>query len=210
MRDLNENDKSKFLQHGNLTKPFLQDDFVLSQVMRDFDAKVKKGIENTLLESLFNWINYKVKFADEKFREKNRFKRTAQEIWESGLTTGCTDYAILFATFARQIGIPATFLHTAEEGWLNKLLNHEKCDIHYGHSFCECFYDGKWVLVDPTYRRIEKCYNPEKLELSYNVGPGNVYIPYFRGLDLCKRQSTQEHNHLMDKICSDLFSQKQN
>lgn len=70
MRDLNENDKSKFLQHGNLTKPFLQDDFVLSQVMRDFDAKVKKGIENTLLESLFNWINYKVKFADEKFREK--------------------------------------------------------------------------------------------------------------------------------------------
>ena len=110
--------------------------------------------------------------------------RTAQEIWESKKASGCTDYAILYATFARTLGVPTTLLHTAEYDWLQKLKNGEDSTMHFGHSFCECYFGDKWVLVDPTCKHIERNYNPKKLELSYKVGGKSVFIPYFRGLDL--------------------------
>lgn len=84
---------------------------------------------------------------------------------------------------------------------IKKLQNREKQLIHIGHSFCECYYDNKWILVDPTFRKIEREYDADKLILSYNVSNSNIYIPYFRGLDLGKRQSIKEHNLEMDEEC---------
>ena len=198
-------DKDKYIGYGKLTKPFLPDDFVLKKVLSDFYSMRKNGQEASLIVSLYKWIHHNVRYAqDADFREKNRFQRTAQEVWESKLATGCTDYAILFATFARQIGLPTTFLHTAENGWVENLKAGDKLNKHIGHSFCECYYEGKWVLVDPTIRKVENEYNPQKIVLSYNVGKHNIYVPYFRGLDLDDRQSTREHNKFMEEACLDL------
>lgn len=205
MEKLNKDDDLKrYLQPGPLSQPFLENDVVEKAVMTDFLHKKEIGKPVTKLESLYNWIAHEAKFADEKFRVENKFSRCAKEIWESKKMTGCSDYAVVFATFARQIGIPTTFLHTAESTWLDCFLNDKPYSIHRGHAFCECFYDGKWVLVDPTYRKITYDYNPNKLELAYKIGPSNVYIPFFRDLDLVEKRGLVEQNHFMDEKCRNL------
>lgn len=191
-----------YLKSGPFTKPFLDPDYVKKRVMVDYNHRKDNGKNANKLASLFCWIKHEMKSSkDQDFIDKNKFRRTAQEIWEIGLCTGCTDWAILFATFARQLGYPTTFLTTAQDLWLKQLKNNESFNCHTGHSFCESFYNGKWVLVDPTFMKIEEDYNPEKLELSYDVGDSNVFIPYFRGLDLGVKQSVREHNKNMDKLC---------
>lgn len=207
MQKLTMSNCEKFLKNGDLTKPFLDDDYVNEKVMTDFNAKKKVNKNYTKIESLYHWINHNVKYAkgENDFIARNKFQRNAKEIWESKKATGCTDYALVFSTFARQIGIATTLLHTAEYNWCLRLKNGGDYKVHYGHSFCECFYQGKWILVDPTCRKIEFEYNPEKIELTYTVGENSIFIPYFRGLDLGSRQSVKEHNDLMEKCCLSLL-----
>lgn len=96
-------------------------------------------------------------------------------------------------------------MHTAEYRWLQKLKNGEESSrIHKGHSFCESFYNGKWVLVDPTCGKIEFSYDAKIIHLSYQVVGSNTFIPYFRGLDLGKRQSLEEHAIEEERACLNL------
>ena len=150
---------------------------------------------------MYHWINHIIKFSkDETFVSNNKFQRTAQEIWESSFAVGCSDYAILFATFARQLGWATTILVTAEINWLKDLYG-GKNSHHSGHYFCECYYDNKWILVDPTCKKIQKEYSSDILNLSYNIHNSNQFVPYLRCLDLGKKQTIKEHNIEMDKIC---------
>lgn len=202
MKKLTKRNCKEYLLNGKLTQTFLSTEYVLDKVMLDYNAKIKMNSNYTKMESLYNWISKCMnKEVSEVEKSKVKFQRTAQEIWESGFCSGCTDYALLFATFARQIGIPTTFLHTAQKQWLKSLKNGNKEIINRGHSFCECFYNGKWILVDPTCKKIEKEYDVKNLVLSYKVGESNEFIPYFRGLDLGKKQTIIEHNREMDNVC---------
>lgn len=209
MRSLNDTtDVEYYTKSGNLTKPFLDDEYVLEKVMCDFQSKLKERGRANELESLFSWINHNVKFChDEEFVKANKFQRTAKEVWESKKSTGCTDYAILFATFARQIGIPTTFLTTVSDTTVQAICD-KNIQFHKGHAFCECHHNGKWVLVDPTFMKIEEDYNPERLQLSYKVSETNIYIPYFRDRDLHDRQTIRQFNHNMDKSVEKLFQEK--
>jgi hypothetical protein len=195
-------DTIKYLNFGNLTQPFMDNNFVLNKVLIDHNLKLKTNPNHNLLESLCLWINKNVKHSDDPtFCNTYKFQRTAEEIWNSGLATGCTDYCLLFATFARQIEIPTTFLHTAEKNWLARLKNNEGIEPHSGHAFCECFYEGEWVLVDPTCKRHQSKYDAKFIHLEHNVNGYNEFIPYLRDLDLTVKQSIKEYNKLMDKLC---------
>lgn len=205
MRKLNTtNDVVKYLNHGEMTKPFLDDDYVLKKVMCDYETKKKMGMPCSKIESLYLWIAHNVKSVKNDPISDYKFQRTAKEIWESKVATGCTDYAMLFCTFARQIGISTTLLHTAELNWLERLKDGQRGGTNIGHSFCECFYEGKWILVDPTAREIEYEYNPEYIELSYKLGGNDTFIPYLRGHDLGEAQTVKEHNEKMDEMCLNL------
>ncbi len=185
-----------------MTLPFLENQYVLEMVLRDYIANLKRGDEASILSSLYNWIALKVKYTDdEEFQRQNKFHRNAKEIWESKLSTGCTDYALVFSTLARQIGVPTTILHTAEENWVKNLLAGREFKAYKGHTFCECFYCGEWVLVDPTARKVIKGYNPNKIELT---NENNVYIPYLRTIDLMGKTSLKEHNLDMEERCKKL------
>ena len=185
-----------------LTQPFLDDEYVLQKVLMDYVHKIKVNKNYTEIESLYNRIHHCIKSTDdENLKKKFKFQRTAKEIWESGFCTGCTDWATLFITFARQIGIPTTILHTAEEDWVKKLKSNEKQPVNIGHSFCECFYKDKWILVDPTFRKLIPSYDSDKIILDYEIAEKNTFIPYFRGLDLEKRQTMKEHNEEMNREC---------
>lgn len=185
--------------------PFLETEYIVGRVECDMNAKGWNG-RCAQVQSLMNWICSKVKYAsgDKEYICNNQFNRSAKEVFESEKTVGCTDYAILFATFARQIGIPTSFLHTVSVKWLEKLKNGEEIEKYKGHSFCECFIDGEWMLVDPTNKRIVGEYNPEKIELNYLIGGENEFIPYFRGLDLGQKCGLREHNRMMKIECEKL------
>lgn len=185
MEELNtRKDCYKYLKSGRMSKPFLKDSFVLKKVKMDVEAKKSEGKKSTEIESLMRYIHHIVTIShDKEFIKNTKFQRTAKEIWDSKTATGCTDYALLFATLARQIGYPTTMLHSAEKEWVDQL---QQSDIteHRGHTFCECFVDEKWILVDPTFRRIQTDYNPNLLKLDYKVGDSQTFIPYDRQIDL--------------------------
>lgn len=198
---LSSSDRNTYLTNGILTQPFLDVQFVISQINRD-----KKFHQNSnIIESLMRWINHEIPFTFNKnLKNEYKFKRNAKEIWESGFCTGCTDRTILFSTFARQLNIPTTLLHTAEKSWLKKCKNGEKPTVYCGHSFCECFFENKWILVDPTSEKIEYNYDCNNIHLSYKISSSCDFISYFRGLDLGKRQTTKEHNNEMDMLCEEI------
>ncbi len=106
--------------------------------MLDLKHKHKDEKSAHFLESIYLWIHANAKYCADKEIQKLKFMRTAQEIWESKKASGCTDFAILYATFARQLNIPTTLLHTEEYERFQKLKNGKDCDRHFGHSFCEC------------------------------------------------------------------------
>ena len=87
MKKLNKTtDVQKYLKFGNLTQPFLTDDYVLDKVMCDYNAKLKYNGQANKLESLYLWINHNVEYSqDQEFRDKHKFQRTAEEIWQSKL-----------------------------------------------------------------------------------------------------------------------------
>ena len=196
-------DVNLYLEHGEVLAPFLSDEFIKEKVDIDFNAKNNMGFKQTKLDSLMAYIAHKIMFSEDRdFKSENKFNRTAKQIWESGKSTGCSDYAILFTVFARQLGYATTILHTAEEGWLRKLLNNEDFSICNGHFFCECFFEGKWVLVDPTNRRVLVDYNCDKIKLNYLVNKSDVFYPYLREKDFTL--SGKEYTNLMKNYCFNL------
>ena len=202
LENLIEKDCNKYLESGSLTEPFLNVDLLMQKINKDKETYPDANI----IESLMRWINYKVPFTkNEELKKEYKFKRNAKEIWDSGFCTGCTDRAMLFATFARQLNIPTTLLHTAEMSWVEKCKSSKNPTIHSGHSFCECFFEGKWILVDPTFRKVELDYDCNKIHLSYQVSNSSNFISYYRGLDLGKRQTMREHNEEMDIICKEII-----
>lgn len=203
MENLNcNNDLKTYLQSGVLTQPFLDVEYVKGRIDYDISQKQSKGREISQLASLMSWINSRVRYAhgEREFIAKNQFQRSAKEIWESGKTVGCTDYALLFAVFARQLGVPTTYLHTASVKWVKEFQEKAEIDTCRGHSFCECFFDGEWILVDPTAGRVVGKYDVEKITTPYLIGGDNEFLPYYRGLDLGERQNIRQHNDKMKNI----------
>lgn len=202
MKSLNKaEDVENFKLYGPLTQPFLAKDFIYDKVIAGLKDKQKEVNSGRFLDSLLLWIKEEVVYSQEEDIQILKFMRTAKEIWESKKSSGCTDYAILYATFARTLGIPTTVLHAAEYDWLKRLKNGEDSWMHFGHTFCECYFNSEWVLIDPTSGYIARTYNSEKLEFPYKIAGKNVYIPYFRGLDMGAKQNVNEHNKKMDELC---------
>ena len=130
MRKLNKNDCNLYLEQGAMSKFFLDKDCLVEKIMLDYNAHLKNGKPANLISSLINYLLHKVKPADgESEFAKMKFTCTASEIWESGKSSGCTDRALLFATCARTIGLPATLLHTASEKWIKKLESGEDISV---------------------------------------------------------------------------------
>lgn len=202
-------DASTYLTTGCLTEPFIADYVLQAKIIRDMKAHVKFGERYTVIDSLINYIHKHIKTnASKKFNRINRFNRTAQEIWESGWATGCTDYALLFCTFARQLGLPSTFVSTIGEDFYLQAKSGDAPKTHKGHAFCECcvkvtddFGNAKkrWVLVDPTCHQITANYlKGNKFKIDYDVAGNSTFIPFFRGLDLGERTNSNDWNQKMD------------
>ena len=213
MEKLNKSTDVKiYLQSGNLTKPFFNTEFLKKELEKISKKREEQNLDSDIEQCLLEFVHQNLTLCKDKdFVINNQFSRSAQEIFESKFATGCTDFAYVFASLARQIGIPTTILQTAQKEWANKLINNiGDFKRHYGHTFCECFLNNKWVLVDPTQSLIDWQYEDFltfKLELEWKVGESRTFLPYFRGLDLGARMSLNEFCKKENKIVKKQFSQ---
>ena len=105
-------------------------------------------IEENLVRDLLVKMNTVTKRLDNAGDER-KFKRTADEILESGERTGCCDSSTLFTALCRARRIPAMQVITINTIDARKRPN----EFNSGHFFTLCYFknsgnNGEWKLLD--------------------------------------------------------------
>ena len=134
-------------------------------------------------------------------KDKLKFNKTASEILENGYT-GCSDFALLFETIAREKQIPTIHVQTAKKIYVQRLQEGE-ATVTEGHHFCECFINGKWILVDPINERILLDYDKN----DFNIGK---YYVFSKSTDIFETgiRCIKENNHKIEELFSDFDMKK--
>lgn len=99
------------------------------------------------------------------YGDGEKFGRTVDDIMETEILTGCTDYGLLFASITRDKGIPTVFLQTARVDWIYDRVRDMDNGIT-GHILIEVYIDGQWRLVDSTAGRYYPDYNIKDFSLN--------------------------------------------
>jgi len=97
-------------------------------------------------------------------------KMTTDQLFVERRLSGCHDWALVYASIARDLGYPAVMIDTAGVSWAKRFRAGEKGG-YVGHVFVEVFVAGKWVLVDST--------NNWYVDDGYD--PANAFIPLKMG-----------------------------
>ena len=200
MEKLSTDRINEYLNFGNLSQPFIEKSVLENMVQQEKQNMIKAGKSPNIIKCLMKIVNDNIRYSSDQSIQCQKFGRTVKEIWESKLSSGCTDTATVFASIARVFGIPTTILHTAQFEWLENLKNRNNKGVQ-GHTFCECFYENEWVLADVVARRITQNYDPNKIVLDYDLGQSHTFVAYYRGLDLGQKMTTKEHNKIMEEEC---------
>jgi transglutaminase-like putative cysteine protease len=122
-----------FLEEGEFTK------------FGEQSNKISERIEKS------NDIIYEIRkyVSSLKFNDKNKSilfrKRSGEEVLESGFSTGCTDYALAFLVLSRKLKIPAIFVESFNEAWLNSKNPHQI----QGHVFVDVCLNDLWHKFNP-------------------------------------------------------------
>lgn len=104
------------------------------------------------------------------------FTRTADELFQTRVLGGCSDFALVQSVLFRALGIPTRLVVTADVEWM-KNYKTNKLYMTRGHVFIEVYLENRWYLVDTAYRSIYLDYKVFKR--SY---PRNMFF-CFRGTD---------------------------
>ena len=99
-------------------------------------------------------------FSYDPWLNAEAFRRTAEELFTSRVLGGCSDFALVEITLFRALGIPSRMVITANVDWMHCRPT-DPLAMSEGHSFIEVFLEGKWYLVDTTYRYLFSGYDPE-------------------------------------------------
>ncbi len=115
------------------------------------------------------------------FRYENReahlsFTRAADELFQSQVLGGCSDFALVQSVLFRALGIPARLVITADIDWMEKY-KENNLYMTRGHVFIEVFLENRWYLVDTAYRTVYLDY--QVFQKSY---PRNLFF-CFRTID---------------------------
>lgn len=150
--NIDHSNPSVFLKNGPQTKNNDHQE-VLSQFNDNKDLSTLTQIYKYISEGEYH------------FGEGEKFARTVDEIMESKILTGCTDYGLIFASLARDKGIPTVFLQTARADWIFDRVREDDQGI-VGHILIEVYIEGKWRLVDSTAGRYYPDYDISNFSLN--------------------------------------------
>lgn len=119
------------------------------------------------------------------------FESTAQSILTTGVATGCTDFAIAFATIARIKGIPSVIVDSAEIKWIE-----HGASLHSvtGHFFVEVLLDGEWYLVDSTAGKMYIMYDRNNWFLP------DGFIAFSKELSVLDTGATEQTHNTLQRV----------
>jgi hypothetical protein len=124
-----------FLEEGEYTKRDFSIKFIAKQIKNSDKNKIP----------LENISNYLKRFEHLRTKPIEFRKRQGRDVLISGYYNGCTDICLAFLVVARALGIPARYVETFQEEWLN---NPDDKRI-VGHVFADVKIDGKWKVYEP-------------------------------------------------------------
>lgn len=87
--------------------------------------------------------------------------RTAEELFESRILGGCSDYALAGLALFRAMGHPCMLVVTVSSKWLERR-RETPLAVGYGHSFIEVLIEGRWHLADPNHFTLYDNYAPNE------------------------------------------------
>ena len=105
---------------------------------------------------------------------------TTDQLLKERRLGGCHDWALVYASIARDLGYPTVMVDTSSIA-LAKQLQAGQQMLWYGHVFVEVFVEGKWVLVDSTNNwYVEDGYDPANSIIPINIEdiPGTDQTTY--------------------------------
>ena len=175
---------TKYLQTGEQTE--------VTPAIQKMADLITGDSDKEIAENIISWIQDNLEHKDIDSLAKGSL--TAEEIIEKGEFSGCTDFALVFITLARAKGIPAIYVETIQQDFLEKVNAGEKVDSPFlGHVFADVYIDGAWKAVDPAggyfttvdsscasenkYEGLNGCYNRKE------DGENVPYVIYEKGLD---------------------------
>jgi hypothetical protein len=150
--------KEEFLRPGPQTK---------SEHAEKIAVRFNDNKDLTTIKEIYHWMRKNL--AGYSQDDINKFSRTVNDILESGVLTGCTDYGLIFSTFTRLKGIPTVLINSAHTEWIKDLqMNLSGQNAVRGHAFVEIYISGKWILVDSTTGVVYLDYDPNNFSLPLN------------------------------------------
>lgn len=153
--NIDHSDPTAFLKNGPQTQNNNHKD-ILDQFNNNKDL-------STLIE-IYSYISSSA-FQNSSDMYMEKFGRTVDEIIDSKTLTGCTDYGLVFASIARDKGIPTIFIQTARVDWIYDRIR-DKAQGIIGHILIEVYIDGKWRLVDSTAGKYYSDYDTNNFSLN--------------------------------------------
>lgn len=100
-------------------------------------------------------------FAYDPAYASKQFTRTAEELFESRILGGCSDYALAGLALFRAMGYPCMLVVTVSSKWLERR-KETPLAVGYGHSFIEVLFEGRWHLADPNHFTLYDNYAPHE------------------------------------------------
>ncbi len=115
--------------------------------------KIESTIKGNSIEKIGKILSLICSLKYIGFNEKLFRRRTASQIVQDGTITGCTDSTLIFVALSRACGIPAKYVETVNEGWLN---SSDDTSIQ-GHQYAQVWIEEKkeWIWIDPMGGRID-------------------------------------------------------
>lgn len=143
------------------------------------------------IERILAWM-----FHEFRIGEAPKFSRSASQIIQSRILSGCADFALVFKALAHQLGIPTILVQAANCEWILDLQGGNPRPVR-GHFFCEVYFDGGWVLVDVARAKLYAGYDSTNLNL-----PG--YVAFAKSRDLWETgvKNLAENNSCMIELFS--------
>jgi hypothetical protein len=178
---------SLFLQTGEQTKA--------TTSIKELAGKVDTNINDLeVVKDIFHVVHN----AADVVSEGEKFSLTADQILKRGFT-GCTDFGLVYAAVARELGIPTVFVQTARVDWIDDYLKQNKnMNSIRGHIFVELYINSKWYLVDSTNGKLFLDYDRNNPAL-----PDGYYV-FAKSIEVFDAGiKNEQHNSF---IMKDLFS----
>ena len=130
---------------------------ITSKIQRE--AMEIKGMSRR--ERLYHAKEYIRKtFSYDNWYNATAFQKTADELFQSRVLGGCSDFALVELVFYRALDIPTRMVVTANVDWLLEY-RRSPMSMAEGHCFIEVYLEDCWHLVDPTFSWLFSEYCPD-------------------------------------------------